>query len=207
MSIKTQPVPHKRMRFDAIPTLPVWRLSVEQYHDMIAAGILTDDDPVELLEGWLVPKMPKNPQHRLSAQLTREAFARILPPGWFVDAQEPITTQDSEPEPDVTIIRGERRHYRDRHPGPDDVALVVEVADATLQRDRTAKRKLYARAGIPTYWIVNLVDNQLEVYAEPHGAADQADYRDHRIYRDSDEAPVILEGREVARLAVRDLLP
>lgn len=207
MSVDTQPVPRTVRQSDVAPNVPIWRLSVGQYHDMIEAGILTDDDPVELLEGWLVPKMPKNPPHRLSTQITREALTRLLPPGWYVDAQEPITTQDSELEPDVVVVRGERRHYRDRHPGPEDIALVVEVADTTLQRDRTAKRRLYARAGIPTYWIINLLDNQLETHEVPQGAEEQADYRERRIYSVLDEAPVMIAGREVARLAVRDLLP
>jgi hypothetical protein len=88
-----------------IPTDQIWRLSVEQYHQMIRIGILTDDDRVELLEGWLVTKMPKNPPHRLSTQLTREAIARLLPPEWYVDDQEPITTEDSEPEPDISVLR------------------------------------------------------------------------------------------------------
>lgn len=207
MSVETRAIPRSIAQSDGAPTLPIWRLSVDQYHDMIEAGILTDDDPVELLEGWLVPKMPKNPPHRLSTQLTREAFARILPPGWYADAQEPITTEDSEPEPDVVIVRGERRDYRDRHPGAHDVAVVVEVSDTTLQRDRTVKKELYARAGVPVYWIINLPDNQVEVYAEPSGSADKPDYRQQHVYHASDEAPLIIEGREVSRLTVRDLLP
>lgn len=123
-----------------------------------------------------------------------------------MDAQEPITTSDSEPEPDVVVVRGERRRYHDRHPGPEDVALVVEIADTTLQRDRTIKKRLYARAGIPRYWIVNLVDRQIEAYAQPRGG-DEADYLDQQIYHISDEMPVTLGDGEVMRIAVRDLLP
>jgi Uma2 family endonuclease len=166
-----------------------------------------DDDPVELLEGWLVPKMPKNPPHRLSTQLTREALAQLLPAGWYVDDQEPITLEDSEPEPDVVIVRGQRRDYLDRHPGGQDVVLVVEVSDTTLQRDRTLKKPLYARAGIPMYWIINLPENQIEVYTEPSGAADQADYKQRQDYRLADAVPLLIEEREVGRLIVQDLLP
>jgi Uma2 family endonuclease len=191
----------------AVPTDFIWRLSVDQYHEMTRTGILTEDDPVELLEGWLVTKMPKNPPHRLATQLTREALARILPPGWYVDAQEPITLADSEPEPDIVVVRGDRRRYRDRHPGPQDVALVVEVADATLQRDRTLKKRLYAFADIPVYWIVNLLENQFEVYTEPSRSAEQPDYRQRQDYNLSDDIPLVIEGREVSRLAVRELLP
>jgi Uma2 family endonuclease len=190
-----------------VPSEPIWRLSLEQYHAMIRAGILTDDDPVELLEGWLVPKMPKNPSHRAATRLTREALQRLTPAGWYVDAQEPITLEDSEPEPDVVLVRGETRDYLDRHPGPRDVALVVEVADATLLRDRTLKKRLYAAAGIAAYWIVNLPDGQVEFYADPTGPAEQPDYRRRQDYDRSGEVPVVIEGKEVGRLPVRDLLP
>ncbi len=194
-------------RFIPGPALPIWRLSVSQYHGMIEAGILTEDDPVELLEGWLVTKMPKNPPHRLSTQLTREALAGILPVGWYVDAQEPITLSDSEPEPDVVVVRGQRRDYTERHPGAGDLALVVEVADATLQRDRTLKKQLYARAGIPTYWLIDLTNHQIEVYTEPFVDAGQADYRCIQNYRRPDLVPVLIEGREAGQLALHDLLP
>ncbi|MFO1429274.1 MAG: Uma2 family endonuclease [Candidatus Competibacteraceae bacterium] len=207
MSANIQPTAIADVSAVSLPTAPVWRLSVEQYHRMIRFGILTDDDPVELLEGWLITKMPKNPPHRLSTQLTREAIVRLLPPGWYVDAQEPITTDDSEPEPDVVVVRGERRDYRDHHPRERDVTLVVEVADATLQRDRTLKKRLYGRAGIPTYWIINLVDNQLEVHTEPTGAGEQADYRQRQDYGVADTAPLMLDGVESGRIAARDLLP
>lgn len=99
-----------------IPDAPIWRLTVDQYHHMIQTGILTSDDPVELLEGWLVTKIPKTRRHSLVTQLTREALANAVPDGWFVDAQEPITTADSKPEPDVMIVRGKRRDYVEGHP-------------------------------------------------------------------------------------------
>ena len=85
----------------APPPEPIWRLSVAQYHEMMNTGILDEDDPVELLEGWLIPKMPKNPPHMVTKGLASDALARLLPPGWHVNEQEPITTEDSEPDPDV----------------------------------------------------------------------------------------------------------
>ena len=83
-----------------VPQECFWRLSVAQYHAMIQAGIVTEDDPLELLEGWLVTKMAKNRPHSLTTQLTREALAALLPLGWYVDDQEPLTLADSEPEPE-----------------------------------------------------------------------------------------------------------
>jgi Uma2 family endonuclease len=149
VSVSTQPDAPNFTETLAVPTEPVWRFSVAQYHQMIRLGILTEDDPVELLEGWIIHKMPKNPPHRAATKLTRNALEEIVPEGWYVDAQEPITLLDSEPEPDVVVVRGNTRDYLDRHPGSQDLALVVEIADSTLERDRTSKKRLYARAGIP----------------------------------------------------------
>lgn len=185
----------------------IWRLSVAQYHEMIRAGILTADDPVELLAGWLVYKMPKNPPHRIATRLAEQALEAVVPAGWYVDAQEPITLNDSEPEPDAMIVRGDTRDYRDRHPGPQDVPLIVEVADSTLERDRGVKRMVYARAGIPVYWILNVLERVLEVYYDPSGAGEDADYRQRRVYELSDSVPVIIDGVEIGSVAVRDLLP
>jgi len=204
MAIDTQYTP--RTAF-VVPTDPIWRLRVDQYHQMIRTGILTDDDPVELLEGWLVTKMPKNPSHRLATQLTRELIERLLPPGWHVDVQEPITTETSEPEPDVMIVRGERRQYRDRHPRGDEVALVIEVSDTTLQRDRTLKKAIYARASIPIYWIINLSEAQIEVYTSPSGSSEKPDYQQRQDYRLDDQAPLVIDQQEIARIAARDILP
>jgi Uma2 family endonuclease len=189
----------------AIPTEPIWRLTVEQYHAMINAGILTDDDPVELLDGWLVYKMPKNPAHRATTRLVRVALEALIPEGWYVDSQEPITTADSEPEPDVVVVQGSTRDYLDRHPGPADLAIVVEVSDATVQRDRTSKKQAYARSGIVSYWLVNLPERQVEVYTQPNPA--NSDYAQRQNYGLADSLPVILQGEILGGIAVKDILP
>lgn len=191
----------------AVPKEPIWRLTVHQYHEMIRSGILTDDDPVELLEGWLVLKMPKNPPHRIATQTTREALATVVPPGWYVDDQEPITTKDSEPEPDVVIVQGNRRDYSNRHPYADEVALVVEVADTTLQRDRTSKKRLYARAGIAIYWIINLPERKIEVYTKPLSNAEVPDYQEQQDFFLDDSIPVIIHNQIIAEISVQTLFP
>ena len=191
----------------AIPNDLILRLSIEQYHAMIQAGILTDDDSVELLEGWLVFKMPKNPPHRATTRLVRTALDNILPPGWYVDSQEPITLFNSEPEPDIVVVRGDTRQYLDRHPGAEDIAMVIEVSDTTLQRDRTVKKRIYARAGIAIYWIVNLVEEQVEVYSQPIAEVEQPDYSQRLDCGRSAVIPIMIEGREIGALAVNSLLP
>jgi len=209
-SVPVQPAPPPAMPSAAdpdVPTVPIYRLSVEQYHAMIEAGILKSGDPVELLEGWLVQKMTKHPPHCTATRLTRRALDVVVPEGWFVDSQEPLTTTESEPEPDIAVVRGDVRDYATRHPGPQDMALAVEVSDSSLPRDRGIKQRVYARAGIPTYWIVNLMDRVIEVCTDPTGPADEPTYRQRQDFGPDAELPVVVDGREVGRLAVRDLLP
>jgi Uma2 family endonuclease len=172
---------------------------------MVRLGILSDDDPVELLEGWLVYKMPKNPPHRATTKLTLNGLEAIISGDWYVDTQEPITLIDSEPEPDVVIVRGNTRNYLDRHPGAEDITLVIEVSDTTLERDRTSKKRLYGRAGIPVYWIINLPEQQIEVYSEP--VIEEATYQHRQDYALSDKVPVAIAGQIIGHLSVGDLLP
>jgi Uma2 family endonuclease len=188
-----------------VPTADFFPISVKQYHELIDAGILTEDDPVELLEGYLVTKMPKKPSHSTTTKKTFRALDRMVPPGWHVAGQEPITTDTSEPEPDITVLRGDEDQFQDHHPGPQDVALLVEVADSTLRRDRGPKKRLYARVRIPVYWLINLVDHRIEVYTEPSGPAKAPDYHHREDFGPADMIPVVIEGREVGRIAVRDL--
>jgi len=194
-------------RAPAVPTEPIWRLSVDQYHAMIRTGILTEEDPVELLEGWLVPKLPKNPAHRPATGLVREALTASVSKGWHVGTHEPVTLQDSKPEPDLVVVRGDPRDYLDRHPVAKDLALLVEIAGASLQRDRCYKKRIYAAAGVAVYWIVNLLDGQVEVYSDPTGPAKQPDYRQRQDYSLSASVPVIIGGKEVGRVPVRQLMP
>ena len=198
--------PSNLMHF-GIPPEPVLPLTVEQYHAMIRGGILESGAPIELLEGWLVTKMTKNPPHSAATARTRRQLDAILPEGWSVETQEPLTTADSEPEPDVAVIRGLREDYVEAHPGPNDVGLVVEVADSSLQRHLSWKKHIYASAGISVYWIVNLIDRQVEVFTNPSGPGPRADFATSQVFRPGDEVPLRLEGKEIGRIAVAELLP
>jgi Uma2 family endonuclease len=191
----------------AVPEAPIFRLTVEQYHDMVRTGILTEDDPVELLEGWLVYKMSKSPPHRIATKLLTRAMETIVPKGWYVDSQEPITMGTSEPEPDVAVIRGDTRDYSDRHPGPEDVALLAEIADSSLDRDCGIKSRIYAQAKIPVYWIVYITERRVDVCTMPTDSSSQAGYRDVKRYTEFEQLPVVIDGKEVGRFTVRDILP
>ncbi len=192
---------------EVLPPLPLYRLSVAQYHAMIDAGVLTEDDSIELLEGWLVSKIPKNPAHIYSTQMIKDILVRLLPQGWFVNSQDPFTAVDSEPEPDAIVVRGHRRDFLTRKPSPEEISMVIEVADSSLRQDRTLKKRLYAAWGIPVYWIINLVNNQIEVYTEPVGMERKATYQQEQIYGVNDEVPVVVDGRTLTTIPAKEILP
>jgi Uma2 family endonuclease len=162
---------------------------------MIRAGILSEHDRVELIEGRLVEKMPNHPAHTFSVERSRETLEHDLLEGFFINVQQPITTSTSEPEPDVTVIRGDREDFATRHPSPEDVALLIEVSDSTLKYDRTTKQRLYAVAGVLVYWIVNVPEKQLEVYTSP--SADTGSYEAKQIYALADTVTFLLDAREI----------
>jgi Uma2 family endonuclease len=190
----------------AEPMRPVHRFSVEQYHRMIEAGILSEHDRVELLEGVIVEKMTHNPPHDGTVLLVQTVLLTLLPADWVLRVQSAITLADGEPEPDLAVARGPVRRYVRAHPGPRDLALVIEVAEATLLQDQTDKARTYARARIPVYWIVNLINRRIEVYTQPRGGRAPA-YRQRQDYPADGQVPLVIAGAEVARIAVADLLP
>jgi hypothetical protein len=188
-------------------SLPVYRISVAMYHEMIRAGILGEDDPIELLEGLLVPKMPKYPPHVTANNLLVAAFAKLLPDGFVLRVQDPITLKRSEPEPDIVVACGRPRDFSTTHPGPKQVALLVEVAESSLAYDRGVKKRIYAAAGIDIYWVVNLPESTIEVFTEPFGGTKAADYRTHQTFTARQKLPVVLNGKKIGTLAVADVLP
>ena len=197
----------KENNHEFVPFDSLWRVSVSQYHVMIESGALTEDNPIELLQGWLVQKMPKKPRHSAVTRIIRKLLADLIPDGWYIDSQEPITTDDSEPEPDIIVVQGNELDYVTKHPGPQDLGLVVEVSDATLSRDRTLKKRLYAQAGVMLYWIVNLPDNQIEVYSEPIVGVSGADYKQRQTYALGDSIAFKIRGEKIADIEVARLLP
>jgi len=190
-----------------IPDVPIYRLSVQQYHDLLRQNTESDREPVELLEGWVVPKMGEDAIHSTSVDLTIDALTATVPAGYIVRGTHPVTTEDSEPEPDVLVARGSRRDYAGRHPTPAESALVVEVANSSLRYDRGIKRRIYARAAVPVYWIVVLAERCVEVYTDPSGPVAEPGYANVLRYADGDRIPVVMDGREVGTVAVAELLP
>lgn len=153
----------------AVPPYPVRRFSVAEYEKLAEIGLLNEDDAVELLEGWIVRKTTKYPRHDAAIDILNQLLSRMLPDGWFPRCQNALVTSDSEPEPDLVVARGKPSDYWSNHPTPADVALVIEVSESSLRRDRR-KRRIYSRAGVSAYWIVNLDADRIEVCTAPESA-------------------------------------
>jgi hypothetical protein len=184
----------------------LYRLSVAQYHAMMKAGVLQEGEKVELLEGLLVEKMTRYPPHDGTIALLNRLLMRRISDEWSLRGQSAITTVDSEPEPDLVIAVGPDARYLGVHPVPADVALVIEVADSSVDADRTLSQRIYARARLPIYWIVNIPERQIEVYTQPRAGRNPA-YRQRRDYRPGESVPLILAGEEIGSIPVENILP
>jgi Uma2 family endonuclease len=149
---------------------PKWKLSIDDYYRMAETGILREDDRVELLDGELYEMTPIGDDHAGTTNYLNEVLSRRRDVRFTVAVQNPIRLSDySEPEPDITLLRPHDTYYRDRKPRPDDVLLLIEIADTSIDYDQTTKLPRYAAAGIVEVWIVNLGDDRVEVYRDPVG--------------------------------------
>ena len=187
----------------------LFRIRLETYRQMGEAGILRRSDRVVLLDGLLVKKMTKGPRHVLATLLAVKQLNDLLPATYHPRSEAPVELPDgpdgdSAPEPDVTVVRGAATDYRDRHPGPGDVLLVIEVADSSVRLDRRGLRR-YAWANIPTAWIVNLRAGTVEVYASPSGPVADPGYAEKVTRSIGQTLDIPLDGQTLAGLAVADL--
>lgn len=176
------------------------RFTHDEYMRMGEAGILTEDDPVELIHGQVVKMSPENSPHRICIAKANQLFVEALSEtDCFVQPQSTLPLDaHNAPEPDLAVLRGTPDALME---GELPVVLAVEVADSSLERDRDIKQALYAQAGIPVYWIVNLQARTVEVYTEPEAER----YRE-RTTRGEDET-VSLPGDTDATISVHSLLP
>ncbi len=194
-----------------IPGAPDWipprlrRMSVEEYERLAASGIIPSSNQFHLINGFLVEKMTHNPPHANSFQRTGAELGRVVPAGWHVRPALPVRLpgQASMPEPDHCVARGSIDDYAERHPDPGDIALVVEVSDSTLSEDRELAAWVYGPAGIAVYWIVDINSRRIEAHTDPSPQG----YRATTTYTDRESIPLVIDGREVGRIAVADMLP
>jgi Uma2 family endonuclease len=152
-------------------TIRVRQWTRPEYDRLIETGFFHEDDNVELIGGQLMVAEPQGSRHAATISLVADALRGAFGSGWYVMVQLPIALdEESEPEPDVAVVRGTAREHAETHPARP--VLVVEVAQSSVALDRHHKANLYARAGVPEYWIVDIVDDVLEVYRRPVPSAD-----------------------------------
>lgn len=154
-----------------------YRFSVDDYEQMIEFGILDENRRIELIRGEIIDKMPIGDRPMAGVNRLNRCLSRGVGDRAIVSVQNPIRFPDSEPEPDVALLRPREDFYESGKPRPADVLLIIEVADTTVDYDRDEKRPLYAEAGVPEYWIVNLIDDAVEVHRQPRPDGTYADVR------------------------------
>lgn len=176
------------------------RFTVEVYEQMIAAGVLTEGDHVELIRGEILDKMPIGDRHAACVNRLTRLLVRLLDERAIVSIQNPIRLDDSEPDSDVALLRSRDDFYAGGKPTAADVFLVVEVADTSLAFDREVKRAIYAEAGIAEYWIVDLLDDAVEVYRGPRPDGSYADRA--TVGRGATLAPTAFPDAAIAVAAV-----
>jgi Uma2 family endonuclease len=185
-----------------------YSIPVELYDRMVASGVFGDTSPIFLWKGQLVLPMTKGPDHGYPLSALHGLLFRLLPEGWHVRQEMPLRLLDgSEPEPDLSVIRGALGDYRRRTPDAQDVSLAVEVADSSLNYDSGEKLRAYAAAGIPVYWVVNIPEQRIDVHTQPSGPVEHPSYAQRQQYSPDEEVPVVLDGREFGRVTVKDVLP
>jgi len=175
-------------------------MTVDEYERI---GEMLDDPRVELIDGYVVKKMPKKPEHSWTTKAVLKALESRLPSGWASGQEQPVRIPDNdEPEPDIAIVRGTYDDYKHRIPEATDAGLLVEVSATNATADRQ-QGNVYGRSGIPIYWLVNLVDRQVEVYTDPGTAG----YASRQDFSHGQQVPVVIDGRELGQIAVDDILP
>jgi Uma2 family endonuclease len=188
------------------PELPLerlYRFTVDEYHQLGEKGILPRRAPVELIEGLIITMSPIGPHHTYSVNKLLAKLMPLLEPDWFASPQNPIALPHSEPQPDIAIIRGAPEDYLNGHPGPGDVAILIEVADSSLEYDRHTKGFLYFRHAVPEYWIINTVDRVLEIYRREIG---RQEFTLAEVLDRTKSSPLILDGKNRGDLRVSELI-
>ena len=182
-------------------------LGVDEYRQKAALGELGESSPEELLEGNLVRKERQSLRHEASLDALQQLFKVMLPEAMHARIQQPLDLGDSRPEPDIAIVINTLDNYATRHPTGKEVSMVVEVADASIVKDRRLKPRIYARAGILTYWLLNVMDSQLEVFTNPSGPVQMPGYQEHRTYRVEDRISLAIGLNDLGTIRVRELIP
>ncbi len=189
-----------------VPEGTPYLLSTEDFYRMIEADIFPREARVGLWDGRIYEKMAKKYPHAVAGSKLVTALIRVLPPDWCLWPEIPIAIGPNKaPLPDMAVLRGRADDYRGRHPGADDVGLVVELADSSLRIDVGVKLAAYAAAGLPTYWVVNLKDGVIHIFETPISA--EGRYASASTIRRGESVTFTLGGTRIGPIFASDLLP
>lgn len=213
------PLETAMLETSAVPSEPLpgrpegvpYRLSADDYFRMVESDIIPPERRVGLWEGQLYEKMAKKMAHSGASSKVTTALIRALPKEWCLWPENPILIDDfTAPLPDVSVVRGSSDDYtrRDSVPKAGEVGLVVELAESSLRKNLTTTLQVYARAGLPVYWVVNLVARRVEVYSGPRvDESGVASYMSVVTFEIDQDVPLVLDGREITRVPAMDLIP
>lgn len=190
----------------AVPEFPVARMTVPEYLSLVENGFF-GTRRVELWEGWVIDRMSHGTPSARIISIINRWLGKKLPDHIAIRPQLPIQLKESCPEPDLAIVDGPESIYDGRHPRADEVNILIEVSDSSLENDRTIKIRMYAGAGIQEYWIVNCEERQVEVYTDPHAVAKSPQYRKLTTYLPGQSVPIHIAGKKLGELAVKELFP
>jgi len=195
-------------RINDLPSEPHTRLwTRDEYYKMAEIGVLQPGERVELIGGEVIAMVPQDSPHYTAIDLIEEELRKIFSAGYVIRVQGPLDLGlTSQPEPDIAVVRGRIRDFAKAHPS--SPLLVVEVAESSLAYDRSIKASLYASAGIPEYWVLNLIDRRLEVFRDPIAMPGQpygSGYRTCTYYLTADAVTPLAAGQ--GSITVADLLP
>ncbi len=183
-------------------TPELFRFTVAEYCKLGDVGILSPESRVELINGLIVRKPMQNSPHADAVRALQDEFASHLGSDWMCQSQLPIRLDDSSPEPDLTVLRRPRTRYVGRPPEPADIGMVIEVADTSVRYDTVEKAAMYARNGLPVYWVIHVTDRRIEVYSQPANG----EYATRADYTADQAVPIVLDGQTVATINVSDAL-
>lgn len=185
-------------------------ITVDQFARMVETGLIPPERRIFLREGRLYEKMAKTKAHGYVGAALNMAIVPRLPAGWGLWPESTIALDPTTaPLPDFAVIRGSSPlDYAspERYPGPGDVGVLIEIAVTSLREDLTTALELYARAAIPAYWVVDVPGRRVLVHTEPRTVEGRGEYTRIETYRAGEELPLVLDGREVARVPFNDLL-
>jgi len=188
-----------------------YRITVDVYDRIAASGALGDKSRVFLWDGLLVQKvsdMTKGHSHVFALNRLARIIPSLVPAGYYSEQDQPIELGNARvPEPDLKVVRGADTDFRARTPTASDCPLVAEVSDSSLADDTGEMLQAYAAAMIPVYWVVNLPNRRIDVYTVPSGPTAAPSYADCQSFGPGEQVPVVLDGREVGRIAVDEILP